>query len=53
MSRYLWGVVYYNFDRIGKHNFRIMSFRSDLGKLESEAHSETSFSRHKAVKPVC
>ena len=47
MSRYLWEVVYYSCDRIGKHNFRIMGLRSDSGMLQTKDYSKTSFLRHK------
>ena len=35
------------FDRMGKHNFRQMGFRSDSGGLQTGIHSITFFSRHK------
>ena len=35
------------FDRMGKHNFRQMGFRSDSEGLQTGIHSKTFFSRHK------
>ena len=35
------------FDRMGKHNFRQMGFRSDWGRLQTGIHSKTFFSRQK------
>ena len=35
------------FDRMGKHNFRQMGFRSDSGGLQTGIHTKTFFSGHK------